>query len=513
MSFTNRYCIRFYSLIVFSLFNLSGAATLEIDATRTYQTIDGFGACSAWISGQITNDLATIFWADDTINGHVGLSLLRTRIDPAGYTEGEAVPMKLAVQTNPAIKMWSTSWTPPTQFKTNGSSIGGSFKSDSASMQGFADHLVKYVQDVKKNAGIDLYAVSCQNEPDTTGNWDGCAWTGEQLRVFAKNYWGPACEKAGITAKRMIGESVKNNFAVSDPALKDTTSARYVDIIGTHIYAGGPHPYPLADSLRKAYWETEICGLNGVDTSIANGVMWAGKVHDCLARCNMGAFHYWLLVNNTTTDDEGLCNASGRPTPRLFTLGNFSKFVRPGFVRIAATDSPATGVKASAYYGKSSKSLVIVAINAGPETKLDISVPAIPDGKTAVPWLTDSTHRLERQPAVTLSQKSFSYSLPSKSVATFVIGDVAFAVGLKSDPKSPLVRILRSGNNRLIEVSSAEKPWTMQIVTPAGRELVRKRVPPGCRSVAIGVQRYFGVVLVRTLQDGIVRTAPLLLTQ
>jgi O-glycosyl hydrolase len=502
------YCL----LIALSLSRLSDAATVAIDATRTYQSIDGFGACSAWISGQITRDLATIFWADDAINGHIGLSLLRTRIDPVGYTEGEAVPMKLAFQTNPAIKIWSTSWTPPPQFKDNGSLIGGRFNSDSASMRGFADHLVKYVQDVKKNAGIDLYAVSCQNEPDTIGNWDGCAWTGEQIRVFLKDYWGPACEKAGITAKRMIGESVRNSFAVTGPSLKDSSSAKYADIIGVQIYEGGPYPYPLVDSLKKAYWETEVCGLNGVDTSIANAVMWAGKVHDCLARCNMGAFHYWLLVNNTTTDDEGLCNASGRPTPRLFTLGNFSKFVRPGFVRIAATDSPAIGVKASAYCSRSSKCLVIVVVNGGPETKLDFAIPGIPDGKTAVPWLTDGTHRLERQSSVALSSNAFSYTVPSVSVATFVLGEVSLGVGAKCAPQAPPM-VLRSGRSRLIQVPSAEKPWTVSIVTPAGRELMRKRLPEGCLSIAIGERGYRGVVCIRTEQDGIVRTSPLLLAR
>ncbi len=139
----------------------------------------------------------------------------------------------------------------------------------------------------------------------------------------------------------------------------------------------------------------------------------------------MNAFHYWWLVNKNTTDDEGLCNSQGKPTPRMYTLGNFSKFIRPGFMRVAATGSPAADVKASAYYGSSSNRLVIVVINSGAETNLDIAVPAVPEGKTAVPWLTDSTHRLERQQPVALSNEAFSYTLPPKSVMTFVLRDVA----------------------------------------------------------------------------------------
>jgi glucuronoarabinoxylan endo-1,4-beta-xylanase len=222
----------------------------------------------------------------------------------------------------------------------------------------------------------------------------------------------------------MIGESVRNDFAITNPSLQDTAAAKYVDIIGTHLYEGGPYPYPLADSLRKPYWMTETCGLEDADTSMANGIMWANKIHEYLVRCNMNAFHYWLLVNINADTDEGLCNSNGKPTPRMYTLGNFSKFIRPGFVRVAATDSPAVGVKASAYYGDSLNRLVIVAINSGIETSLDIIIPGISEGKTVVPWLTDSTHRLERQQPVFLANKAFHYTLPSQSVVTFVLQDV-----------------------------------------------------------------------------------------
>jgi glucuronoarabinoxylan endo-1,4-beta-xylanase len=508
MPFAYRYLIRFFPLIVLSLSVLPHAAEIEVEATRGFQTIDGFGASSAWIDSKITADLATQFWQDDTLNGHIGLSILRTRIDQSGYTSAEANPMKKAIQVNPDMIVWSTSWLPPQQFQTD-----GYFNSDSASMQGYADFLVKYVKDVKTNAGIDLYAVSCQNEPDADVTGSGCNWTGTQLKVFVRDYWGPACEKAGITARRMIGESVRSDFTVSNPSLTDTAAAGYVDIVGTHLYYGGPYPYPLADSLRKPYWMTEICGLEAPDTTIANGIKWANQVHDCLVKCKMNAYHYWWLVNGNTTDDEGLCNSKGQPTPRMYALGNFSKFIRPGFVRVAATDSPATGVKASAYYGSSSKRLVLVAINSGIDTAINITIPEIPEGKTATPWLTDSTHRLERQEPVALSNGAFTYTLPARSVVTFVLPDVAITVGLKTGPSRPSITISRFGGNRIVEVPSAEKPWTVRIVSLSGRELMQKRVPRGCRSVVIEDLRHSGIVLVRTLQDGIVRTSTLLLSR
>jgi len=108
-------------------------------------------------------------------------------------------------------------------------------------------------------------------------------------------------------------------------------------------------------------------------------------------------------------------------------LGNFSKFIRPGFVRITATDSPVSGVTISAYYGNRLKRLVIVTINSHTEITLGITTPGITGDVTIVPWLTDDTHRLERQQPVDYSGNGFNATLPSQSIVTFVLQDVAIS--------------------------------------------------------------------------------------
>jgi glucuronoarabinoxylan endo-1,4-beta-xylanase len=504
----SRHGFSFQIIILFFAAAIS-AATCAVDATKTYQTIDGFGACSAWIGSKITASLATQFWQEDTINGHVGLSILRTRIDPSGSPSSESATMKQAIQINPKMIIWAAAWTPPSKFKTNGSTVGGSLKSDDASQQGYADYLVQYVQDVKKSAGVDLYAVSCQNEPDFNPSYEGCQWSGEQFRVFVRDFWGPACKAAGITAKRMISESYRNALTVSDPSLKDSAAAAYVDIIGEHLYGGGPNPYPLAESLHKQYWETENSGMGGPNENITDGIMYANKVHNCIVKCNMNAYHYWWLVNNNG-DDEGLCNSSGKPTPRMYTIGNFSKFIRPGFVRVDATASPASGITASAYYGASYGRLVIVAINSGSGIKQDFTIAGYKGSTATVPWLTDASNSLARQDPVPVSNNAFSYELPSKSVVTFVMWDgtvIPTSIKTKAEQSGAFVGLTRRADGLRVEVPSAEKPWIVQVVTPSGRELMRKSIPAGCCGAVINSPDHAGIVLVRTLQDGIMRTA------
>jgi glucuronoarabinoxylan endo-1,4-beta-xylanase len=494
-------------IVLLSFISAISGATIAVDATKTYQTIDGFGACSAWIGNKITSTLATQFWAEDTVDGHVGLSILRTRIDPSGSTTSESAAMSQAIKINPKVMIWAAAWTPPSKFKTNGSNVGGSLKSDSASQKGYADYLIKYVQDVKKNVSVDLYAVSCQNEPDFNPSYEGCQWTGEQFRVFVRDYWGPACIKAGITAKRMISESYRNDLAVSDPSLKDSAAAAYVDIIGEHLYGGGPKPYPLAESLNKHYWETENSGMGGPNESIGDGINYANKVHNCLVTSKMNAYHYWWLVNNNN-DDEGLCNSSGKPTPRMYTIGNFSKFIRPGFVRVDATASPASGITASAYYGASYGRLVIVVINSGSSgPSMDFTIAGYQGGATAMPWLTDGSHSLARQPSVAISNNAFSYQLKSQSVVTFVIENGNTSV--KADAPHPRLaaRILRLAGGLRVEASSAEMPWTIQLITLSGQELVRKSVPKGIRNALITAPAHAGVIAIRILQGGLIQNS------
>jgi glucuronoarabinoxylan endo-1,4-beta-xylanase len=493
----------------------SSAATVEVDATQTCQTIDGFGASSAWIGGKITNNLAIQFWQDDTIDGHIGLSILRTRIDPRGYTSSEAAPMKQAIEIYPDIKIWSAAWTPPGNFKTNGSTVGGSLKSDAASQQGYADFLVKYVQDVKENMDIDLYAVSCQNEPDFNPSYEGCQWSGEQFQVFVRDYWGPACEEAGITAKRMISESYRNNLAISDPSLKDSAAAKYVDIIGGHLYGGGPNPYPLAESLNKQYWETENSGMGGPDESINNGIRFANIVHNCLVRCNMNAYHYWWLVNNNN-DDEGLCNSSGRPTPRMYTIGNFSKFIRPGYVRVDATASPASNITSSAYLGATEGKLVIVAINNGNSSAgLDFTIEGFQGATKAVPWITDNTHSLEKLDPLSVEDDAFFYELPSKSVVSFVLANGGTSV--KSTARDCTLRlctmIVRNGGGLQVKAPSIKEPWTLRVLLPSGRQVFEKRVEAGCRSVSLKGTELgrSGVFIVRIQQASTEWTSRLIL--
>ena len=77
------------------------------------------------------------------------------------------------------------------------------------------------------------------------------------------------------------------------------------------------------------------------------------------------AWHYWWLVPYESS--IGLMDANAAPTKRLFAVGNYSRFVRPGHYRIdVANHNPFTSI--SAYKDTNSGNFAIVAIN--PELQL-----------------------------------------------------------------------------------------------------------------------------------------------
>lgn len=101
-------------------------------------------------------------------------------------------------------------------------------------------------------------------------------------------------------------------------------------------------------------------------------------------------------------------------------MGNYSRFVRPGFTRISATATPVNGVRLSAYIDSAGTKLVIVIINGNAsDAPLNFTLSGIsPTSMTA--YITDTTQDLKAQAAVTLSSGKVSYTSPKRSIASLV---------------------------------------------------------------------------------------------
>ncbi len=108
-------------------------------------------------------------------------------------------------------------------------------------------------------------------------------------------------------------------------------------------------------------------------------------------------------------------------TKRCYTLGNYSKFVRPGSTRVDITGVIPADVLLSAYTGSDGK-VVVVAINKGSAAA---SVPITIAGGTAAPTMmtpnvTSATDSLVAKAAIPVTGGVFTAALDSMTVTTFV---------------------------------------------------------------------------------------------
>jgi len=426
--------------------NLVVTQSGTVDENTVYQRIDGFGASSAWRSVWTTN-LANMFFSTNmsgtgvSLDGRtnfpyvsIGLSLLRTRIAPGGTTVEQSIMTNAQAR---GAQVWSVPWSPAAQFKSNGNVNGGSFVGNAANYQAYANQQAGYVANMKSQYGVSLYAISVQNEPDANvTTYESCNWTAQQIHDFVPYLSSALANNGMASTKIMLPESQNwpDYQGLAATAMSDSTS-NMVGIIADHNYDGANGPPSLTkNSYGKALWQTEVATFDDFNPSIANGVYWAGRIHAFLTVAQVNAWHYWWLVSQNP-DNEGLTDANGIPAKRMYTLGNFSRFVRPGYHRIGVNPG-GSALLVSAYMDTTSSNFAIVAIN----TNINVDVNQtfnllanFPGAATVTPWITSFTQSLASQPAITAntitaSNLSFSYTIPAMSVVTFV-GQAGLQVG------------------------------------------------------------------------------------
>jgi glucuronoarabinoxylan endo-1,4-beta-xylanase len=377
-----------------------------------HQTVDGFGAASAFsVYNSMTDAQADHFFS--TTAG-IGLSLLRFQIDSDGGTADLVTAQKAQAR---GARVWATPWTPPAAWKSNGQiANGGSLLP--AHYQDWANSLTNFVKNMK-TSGVNIYAVSIQNEPDFVASYDSATYTGQQFHDFIA-VLGPTFAANAITAKIMLPETSNWDAmaGLSDPSLLDPATAKYVGIAATHAYAGNVyHPYPNAQNQGIPLWETEVSDFNGFDSSIGSGINYATQIHNCMVVANCTAWHFWWF-KATQGDNEGLQSSAGVDSYRYWAMGNFAKFVRPGFVRIGVTGGT-SGVSISAYKDPATGKFAVVAINPSFSSATQRFVLSGASAALVTPQLTSSTANLAAQATIDSSSGAFSMVLPAQSIITF----------------------------------------------------------------------------------------------
>ncbi|MEB2357900.1 glucuronoxylanase [Bacillus pumilus] len=387
------------------------AADANINVNAERQVIRGFGGMNhpAWI-GDLTGPQRDTAFGNG--QNQLGFSILRIYVDEnRNNWQREVATAKRAIEHGALVI--ASPWNPPSHmvetFNRNGASAKRLRYNQYAA---YAQHLNDFVTFMKNN-GVNLYAISVQNEPDYAHEWTW--WTPQEILRFMR-------ENAGsINARVIAPESFQYLKNISDPILNDPQALSNMDILGAHLYGTqiSQLPYPLFKQKGggKELWMTEVYYPNSDNNSAdrwpeALGV--SEHIHHSMVEGDFQAYVWWYIRRS-----YGPMKEDGMISKRGYNMAHFSKFVRPGFVRIDATKSPEPNVFVSAYKGNNQ--VVIVAINKNNAGVNQHFVMQNGTASQASRWITSSNSNLQPGTDLNISGNQFWAHLPAQSVTTFVV--------------------------------------------------------------------------------------------
>jgi glucosylceramidase len=389
-----------------------GAATptnpvITVDPKTTYQTMDGFGYALTGGSAQLILRMdpakrdALLHELFDTAGTGIGVSYLRLTIGasdmndhvfsyddlPSGQTDpdmahfsidpdkADVIPvLKQILAIAPKIKILASPWSAPLWMKTSGVARGGVLKPEF--FAAYATYFVKYIQAMKAE-GIDIDAITVQNEPLNEKNTPSMLMLDSEQDVFIRDNLGPAFKKAGIKTRIVLYDHNLDHPLYPLSILRDTKANKYIDGTGFHLYGG------TVDAMTQVHDAFPNKNLYFTEQSITSrpGMPFMG-ISRPEAHVIIGVSRNWsknILLWNLAADpnaaphtNEGGCTGcygaitiDGDNVTRnvaYYTLAHASKFVRPGSVRI---DSNTTDTLPNVAFKAPDGKLVLIVSNPG----------------------------------------------------------------------------------------------------------------------------------------------------
>ena len=403
--------------------------------------MDGFGASDAW-HGALTTAQADLYFSQTS---GIGLSLLRMGISPDGGTFSNWNNAKLAIARG--ARVWAAPWSPPASLKTTANLNSGSLRTDGYDT--WAGTLASFVSSFNANVGTPLYAISAQNEPDfdTNGAYDMCLYGFPQMASFVDRLGVAVAALKLSSPPRIIAPEAASwghLWSYSAAIDADPVAHASVGIFASHQYGGVSAYQPLGAPL----WETEQSSFEAFDPSLVHALKVGGWINEAVTSGNVSAWHYWWL-NGLNDDNEGLTGRKGdfQLTKRLFALGNYARFVRPGWVRVGV-DGGATDTLVTAFKNPASGDFAIVVVNSGSASTRTFSINGA-TGSTVSAWVTADTALGAIGTDGNLSPGSVSQQVP----ASIAVVQGRFTVPL---PRGIVTFV---GNARQIRVVPTRSPW------------------------------------------------------
>jgi glucuronoarabinoxylan endo-1,4-beta-xylanase len=330
-------------------------------------------------------------------------------------------------------RFFADAWSAPGFMKTNGTDVQGG---ELCGVPGtscasgdwrlaYANYLVQYLRFYRRE-GIRITDVGFTNEPDWTASYASMRFTPEQAADFVK-VLGPTLRRSGLRTELVCCDSFgwSQQAAYTAAIEADPEAARWVSTHTGHMYASRPDaPLPTSKPTWMTEWNPSGTTWNEAwdDGSGWAGITIAESIHQTFAEANANAYVYWVAMSLGATRAFIQLPDSGdgyRVSKRLWAFAAYSRFIRPGAVRVA-TQVADPAVKATAFRNRDG-SMTVQLLNTGTAEASTTFITDTPIRRTTT-YLTDETHSLERvAQARSHGTRRVPVTLPARSLTTLVL--------------------------------------------------------------------------------------------
>ena len=333
--------------------------------------------------------------------------------------------------------VFADAWSAPAFMKSNDSAISGgtvcgvpgaSCKSGDW-RQAYADYLVQYAKDYAA-AGVPLSYVGPENETTIAPPQDSMIMSPAQTASLLE-ILGATLARSGLSTRAECCASISWNYAQQYAAAIATDKAANAAtaLFTSHGYFVAPDS-PLR-GWSKPVWETEWAPFGFQpwdpawdDGSPSSGFTWAQNIYTGLTAANLNAFLYlWgACTSGLTGPNTGLVEVEGNTvvtSGRLWAFASYSRFIRPGAVRIGTTTS-AAGLDVTAFRN-SDGSIAVIVLNSAHSRQVATFSLRGHSGAHVTPYLTDTSHQFSAQSPITVRNSAFTATLPPRSLVTYDI--------------------------------------------------------------------------------------------
>lgn len=368
----------------------TAVTTIHVDRSVKYQEIEGmgfFGARDPWWESEDPSHFYTEQWLNKIIDD-LGLSMWRNEVYPNNPADGDIstehqsgnwYKQKEMVQAlkakadeyNVPLKVLLTIWSPPGEWKINCSMKwagdqnavrGGAHPSTKNAGTLDPQRYIDYAEWLKaglrmyRDAGVEVYGLSLQNEPAFPEPYNSCIYTTEWYCDLIKNVV-PEIKKEFPDVKifgsehMLVNEASEKNYRYffHTAIMNDGDALRNLDVFAVHGYANGIQAEAIAnhkdywtrarekfsEPTGKPYWMTETSGYfetwrseNGKPGALSLAI----AIHAALYYGKLAAWVWWqgseILPEGASKEFCMMNDTVGGK--RYYVSKHYFRFLRPG---------------------------------------------------------------------------------------------------------------------------------------------------------------------------------------